>query len=236
MVVIDALTFLGDTIYWRQTAEDLIKRMDKNGIDMAVATPPPPGPDYTEANNKVYEAVKRFPDRIIGFFRVNPHYREKALKEAEAAVKDWGFKGFKLDPTNEAYGVTSRVVEDVMELARELKIPVYFHTGDSIFCPPEGVGQVARLYPKVTIMMHSSGTAIRVAMSQQNIVLATGPLGGPRFLDRVSERFDPRRVVFSTRVPIGFPELELKIVELSTLSGENKHLIMGENIKRILRL
>lgn len=234
MGIIDALTFLGETIYWKQSAEDLIKRMDKNGIDMAVATPPPPGPDYTEANRRVYEAVKRYPDRIIGFFRVNPHYGEKVLKEAEVAVKDWGFKGFKLDPTNEAYGVTSRVVEDVMELARELKVPVYFHTGDSIFCPPEGVGEVARLYPKVTVMMHSSG--IRAAIAQQNIVLATGPLGGPRLLDTISERFDPRRVVFSTRVPIGFPELELRIVELSTLSGENKCLIMGENIKRILRL
>ena len=45
MIVIDALTFLSETLYWKQSAEGLVKRMDKNGIDAAVATPPPPGPD-----------------------------------------------------------------------------------------------------------------------------------------------------------------------------------------------
>jgi len=234
MEVIDALTFLGETHYWKQSAEDLIERMDKNDVDMAVATPPPPGPDYTEANKRVHEAVKRHPDRIIGFFRVNPHYKEKALKDAELAIKDWGFKGFKLDPTNEGFGLYPRAVEGVMELARALKVPVYFHTGDSMFCPPERVGEIAKLYPKVTVMMHASRATAMIAMSQQNIVLATGPMGGPRLLDTAQESFDINRLVFSTRAPIGFPELELKIMELSTLSVDNKRLVMGENIKRIL--
>ncbi|MCW4050139.1 MAG: amidohydrolase family protein [Candidatus Bathyarchaeota archaeon] len=236
MEVIDALTFLGETIYWKQPAEELIKRMDKNKIDMAIATPPPPGPDYSEANRRVYEAVKKYPDRIIGFFRVNPHYKEKALAEAETAVKDWGFKGFKMDPTNEAFGLTPRTAEDVMELARKLKVPVYFHTGDSIFCPPVRVEQIARLYPKVTVMMHASTETAVMAMRQMNIVLATGPLGRPMPLDAASERFDTKRLVFSTRAPIGFPELELRIVELSTLDEDTKHRIMSENIKRILKI
>jgi len=236
VAVVDALAFLGETLYWKQSAEDLVKRMDKNGIDAAVVTPPPPEPDYTEANRRVHEAVERHPNRIIGFFRVNPHYGEKALEEAEAAVKDWGFKGFKLDPTNEAFGLYPRAVEGVMELARALKVPVYFHTGDSIFCPPEAVGQIAKLYPKVTVMMHGSGPAAMMAQSHENIVLATGPLGGPRFLETALERLDPRRIVFTTRSPIGFPELELRILELSTISEQHRRLIMGENIKRILGL
>ncbi len=236
VTVIDALAFLGETLYWKQSAEDLVKRMNKNGIDAAVATPPPPGPDYTEANRRVQEAVERHPDRIIGFFRVNPHYGEKAQEEMEAAVKDWGFKGFKLDPTNEAFGLYPRAVESVMELARALKVPVYFHTGDSIFCPPEAVGQIAKLYPKVTVMMHGSGSAAMMTQYHENIVLATGPLGGTRFLETALERLDPKRVVFTTRSPIGFPELELRIMELSTISEEHRRLIMGENIKRILEL
>jgi predicted TIM-barrel fold metal-dependent hydrolase len=234
--IIDSLTFLGETLYWNQSAEKLIKRMDKNKIDLAIATSPPPGPDYTEANRRVYEAVKKNPDRIIGFFRVNPHYKEKALADAETAVKEWGFKGFKMDPTNEAFSLTPSSAEGVLELARKLKVPVYFHTGDSIFCPPERVEHIAQLYPKVTLMMHASAQTAAMAMRQTNIVLATGPLGTPMLLDVASKRFDTKRLVFSTRAPIGFPELELRIVGLSTLDKDIKAQIMSENIKRILHL
>ena len=55
-------------------------------------------------------------------------------------------------------------------------------------------------------------------------------------LNAASERLDTRRLVFSTRAPIGFPELELKIMELSTLDEDIKHQIMSENIKRILKI
>jgi predicted TIM-barrel fold metal-dependent hydrolase len=88
----------------------------------------------------------------------------------------------------------------------------------------------------VTVMMHGSGPAAMIAQSHENIVLATGPLGGPRFLETALERLDPRGIVFTTRSPIGFPELELRILELSTISEQHRRLIMGENIKRILGL
>jgi predicted TIM-barrel fold metal-dependent hydrolase len=236
MEVIDALSFIGDTLYWKQSAEELIERMDKNNIQKSIATPPPPGPDYSKSNEVVYQAVQEFPERIIGFYRINPHYRDKALTEAEDAVQDWGFKGFKMDPTNEAFSLTPKAVEGAMELARKLEVPVYFHTGDSIFCPPSRVEQIAKLYPKVTVIMHFSAETAEIAFRQNNIVLATGPLGTPMLLNAVSDRFDVNRLVFTTRVPIGFPELELRIVELSSLGDNIVNKIMGENIKRLLKI
>ena len=236
MEIIDALTFIGNTVYWRFSAEDLVKRMDANGISRAVTTPAPPGPNYSEPNLAVRDAVNKHPDRLIGFYRVNPHYGDPVLREAETAVLSWGFKGFMLDPTNDAYGIGMRIVEGTMELARRLKVPVYYHTGDSIFCPPESVGEIARLYPRVPVMMHISPAAVREARHYDNTVLTTGPIGGPGTLDRAPDTVDMKRFVFSSLVPIGHPELELRCFQHCVLPERDKQRVLSDNVNALLRL
>lgn len=249
MVVIDGHAYVGESVYLKKkfTAEDLIKRMDANGIDAAVVTAPPPGPDYQEANKRVYEATKKYPDRLLGFYKVNPWYGEAELERAETAIKDWGFKGFKLDPKNESYGVGSPVVRPVMDLASKLGVPVFFHTGDSAFCPPEAIAFLAASFPKVTVMMSHTGLGVRLAThprlaeDMKNIVFGTYPLRGGHngvsgFLRGLPRTLDPKRVVFTTEVPFGYPELELKTIELTKVEEGIKKLVMGENIKNILKL
>lgn len=249
MVVIDAHAYVGESVYLKKkfSAEGLIKRMDTNGIDIAVVTAPPPGPDYQEANKRVYEATEKYPDRLRGFYKVNPWYREAELERAETAIKDWSFKGFKLDPKNESYGVSSPLVKPVMELAGKLGVPVFFHTGDSAFCPPEAVAFLAASFPKVTVMMSHAGSGVRLATHPRlaedlkNIFFGTYPLRGghegvDRFLRGLPKTMDPKRVVFTTEVPFGYPELELKTIELTNIEEDIKKLVMGENIKKILKL
>jgi predicted TIM-barrel fold metal-dependent hydrolase len=249
MVVIDAHAYVGESVYLKKkfTAEDLTKRMDANGIDMAVVTAPPPGPDYQEANRRVYEATKKYPDRLLGFYKVNPWYGEAELERAETAIKEWGFKGFKLDPKNESYMVSSRIVRPVMELAGKLGVPVFFHTGDSSFCPPEAVAFLASSFQKVTVMMSHAGLGFRLATHPRlaedlkSIVFGTYRLEGGHngvswFLRELPRTLDPKRVVFTTEVPFGYPELELKTIELTKVDEEIKKLIMCENIKNILKL
>jgi len=265
LVVIDALAYVGESVYLKRkfTADDLIKRMDSNNIDMAVVTAPPPGPDYQEANKLVYEATKKYSDRLVGFYKMNPQYGKAELKRAEIAVRDWGFKGFKLDPKDEGYNVGASVVNPVMDLAGKLEVPVFFQAGESQFCPPESVAFMAASFPKVTVMMKHTDIAVRLARhphlaeEMKNLVFGTYPLRGghkgvdwflrglpktldPRrvvlFLRGLPKALDPRRVVFTTETPFGYPELELKTIELTKVDKEILSLIMGENIKRILKL
>lgn len=250
MVVIDALTYVGESVYLKRrfTAEDLIEMMDTNGIDMAVVTAPPPGPDYQRANEGVYEAVRKYPDRLVGFYKINPWFKEAELERAERAVREWGFRGFKLDPKDDSFHVGTSIVKPVMELAEMLEVPIFFQTGDSSFCPPEAIAFMAPSFPKVTIIMSHTDLGVRLAtyprLSEdlKNIYFGTYPLrGGHKGIDRflrliTSRTIDPKRVVFTTEMPFGHPKFELKVIELSNLDEEAKKLIMGENIKRILRL
>jgi predicted TIM-barrel fold metal-dependent hydrolase len=255
-MVIDAHAYLGESIYWKRKifeAKDLLDRMDANGIDMAVVTAPPPGPYYDEANRKVYEAVKEHPDRLIGMYRLNPWFREKELEKAKKSVIEWGFKAFKLDPQNDSYDVLSGMLDPVMELAEELEIPVYIRTTDSQFCPPESVVLRAISKPNVTVITRQTGVGRLLATrlwkkgitpmadKLENLVFGTHPLVGAhrgvnRFLKGLADVMDPRRVVFTTEVPFGYPELELKTIELTKIDENLRALIMEENIKRILRI
>jgi len=248
-MIIDAHAYVGESIYWRRKfeAEDLIKRMDKNGISMAVVTAPPPGPDYQAANKKVYEAVKKYPDRLIGIYRANPWFKEKELERVKIAIKDWGFKGIKLDPQNDAYSAISPLVKPFIELAEKLDVPVYVRTANSQFCPPEAVVFLASTFPNVTVITKHTPLGISLASKSpmaeklKNLIFGTHPLRGAhqgidRFLKGLPVLFDPKRVVFTTEVPFGYPELELKTIELTGLDEEIKRLILSENIKRVLKL
>ena len=70
--------------------------MDACQIKLAVVAPllDFPGPD-PQVHQILREAVRRFPNRLIPFARLDPRYGEEALRELAFAVDRLGFKGVK---------------------------------------------------------------------------------------------------------------------------------------------
>lgn len=84
-------------------------------------------------------------------------------------------------------------------------------------------------------------TNSRLAEDLKNLILGTYPMRGGHngvdgFIKGLPKTMDPKRVVFTTETPFGYPELELKTIELTKVDKTILNLIMGENIKRILKL
>jgi uncharacterized protein len=80
--------------------------------------------DFRDNNDLVYAAMKKYPDRYIGFFTLNPRYKKESLEEMKRCV-DLGMAGFK--------GYTQVKVNDplfypIIEKLIDLKMPVYLHT------------------------------------------------------------------------------------------------------------
>ena len=78
--------------------ETLIRDMDEAGVDKTIALPSsssmasgeePPKISLWRVNEYVAEAQNRYPDRIIGFARVDTP-RKDAVDVLVKAVKDWG--------------------------------------------------------------------------------------------------------------------------------------------------
>ena len=133
---------MGDVLKYRKIdahqhpSDDLVKQIeiaDRLGIEKMQISKPvtnfsgkePEGPEEVRKNNDiVIDAVKKYPDRFIGFFTLNPLYKKESMEEIKRCV-DQGLIGFK--------GYTQAKINDpvfypVIEKLIELKMIVYMHT------------------------------------------------------------------------------------------------------------
>lgn len=233
--MIDGHAFLGKSIYMEQSSGDLISKMDRLGLEATVVIAPPPGPFYEDANNLIRERAMEFPDRLIPIFRVNPHL-EGESERVRIALTDQGFRGIQLDPKNDGYGVGDKIMNPIIQIAKERGVPVYIHSGDSIFCPIKAVADYASRFEKVNFITNFSQRAYKVAMNENNLYLMTRPFPTLMFKrgNTISLYID--KLIFTSDAPIGSLELELKRVELSGLEQEAKDKIFGGNLKRLIEI
>jgi predicted TIM-barrel fold metal-dependent hydrolase len=118
---------------WEEADRKLIEAADKLGIDQlccSTLTPKRPAEPagFREANEFTYQAMERFPGRVLGYCYVNPGWRDAALDEVRRCVEERGFMGIKL--YNE-YQANEPVAYPVAELAVELRVPILYHAGHS---------------------------------------------------------------------------------------------------------
>jgi len=234
MMIIDGHVFLGKTIYMEQNPEKLIANMNRLGVDISVVVAPPPGPFYGEANAYVLEAIKKHPDRLAALFRANSHLEGEEERFRDALGK--GFSGLQLDPTNDGYGVSSDIMDPVVKVAEEEGVPVYIHSGDSIFCPPEAVVDYVSKFEGVNFVTNTSRRAFTATRGCDNIYLMSYPFPTLAFQRGWADNFDMSKAVFTSEAPIGILDIEMKRVELAGLDKERKEKILGGNLEKILEI
>jgi uncharacterized protein len=84
----------------------------------------PEGPDQVRKNNdRVLNAMKKYPDRFVGFFTLNPRYQKESLEELKRCI-DLGMAGYK--------GYTQVKVNDplyypIIEKLTDHKMIVFMH-------------------------------------------------------------------------------------------------------------
>jgi predicted TIM-barrel fold metal-dependent hydrolase len=228
------------------SVEDLMSVMDGNGIDAVVTCAPYSsiGEDFTydEANGFIAESMKAAPGRIIGFIRVNPHLQEHALKSIREGVTRHGFRGVKYHPRNEAFPINSEELSyPLAELAAKLRVPILIHTGEPDtygYAQPTLVGDLADSFPDLTLIIGHMGKrlyedAILVATWFENVLLETS-FRSPRDIARAVRKVGADRVIYGSDMPFGIPEIEMLKVRVCDISEEEKEMVLGDNVARIL--
>ncbi len=234
------------------TCGELVRRMDRAGVDRALTwLRPPYMREIAESNAYVYEATQQHPDRILGFGWADPHLGvERAKDDVKRCIYDYGFYGVKLNGAQNSYYIDDPVLSLplVKEIARTGKL-LAFHVGTDAYetTHPFRVAKVARMFPELQILMaHMGGVAhhdlssaaIEMAQECPNLTLI-GSAVRARAILKAIQTLGAGRVCFGSDTP--FELMHVEVAKYHALlegevTPEAKQQVMGGNIARLLGL
>ena len=240
-MIVDAHCYIGEGFYKKLTATELIALMDDNDVERAFVSPVE---EYItvcnrEGNDYILKAVKEFPDRLIGFATVNPWYRDGAVEELRRALGE-GLKALKLNSALQGFPINDELVYPVIEVAREVDIPVYVHTATPVFALPLQLADLASEFPQVNFIMGHMGATdfwidvMPAAEMCPNIYLETS-LRSPGVLTIAIERVGAGRLVYGSDVPESCMKLELGKINRLALAPDEKERVLGGTALELLQ-
>jgi len=150
----------------RQTAEQLLREMDRCGVDRSVVIPFPVVDDYTAAHEEIGAAVAAHPDRLTGAACLNPFIPEQTFRDEVRRCREvHGFRALKFQPQYQGLNTLSERSNFLFETALENRMALIAHTGSG---NPHALPSVfmfaARRYPDLKIVLaHCGGGGLLLA-------------------------------------------------------------------------
>jgi predicted TIM-barrel fold metal-dependent hydrolase len=203
----------------------------------------PPPEKMRQENDEVLRALRHFPERAFGFVYLNPKHTQASLDELNRCVRDGPMVGVKLWV---AQHCNAPELDPLVNHAAELKAVVFQHTWLKITgnLPGEStameLAQLAARHPDATLICgHSGGDwelGIRAIRAHRNVYADLGggdPTAG--FTEMAVRELGADRVLYGSDAGGRSFASQLGKVYGADLSPSARRLILGENLKRILR-
>jgi len=248
-MIIDVHVFAGTSINgYEQQPEELIRRMNDAGIDRSVISPVQPRTYHLETENtRIGDWIKRYPDRLTGFCRVDPRLGQEALKELKRSVLELGLKGLFLHPWEEGYRIHDDASVEVVRTAGDLGVPVLVAAGYPWVSHALQVGELAGKCPETSIVMTNGGQinisglaqsdAFLALSSNANLYIETSGLYRQDFIEDVIRELGPERVLFGSGSPRMNQKFELKRAQSATArSALIQEKVLGQNAMSLLNI
>ena len=241
MEIIDAHVHLGAGRYRQLNAEGLLRRMDDAQVAFAIACPMDQylAVDNREGNEIIQRAVQAHPDRLAGMASANPWYGDRAVEEIRRALSE-GLTGLKLHSITQGFRLNDRIVDPLLEVAREFDVPVYAHTGTAGAAEPFQLVELARRFPEINFLMGHGGASdyyndtVRALEFAPNFWLETSRNGPANFRYwQLSGATD--RLVFGSDAPEYIPALEIETLREVFVDEAGRRAILGDAVRQVYK-
>lgn len=188
--------------------------------------------DETFGNDRVMEAVRRYPDRFVGFTMLNPHRGpEQMLAELERGQAG-GLRGVKLIPTYQGYPIEGPNIDIACQWAHDHQQCILNHHWGS----PAQMERLVSTYTDACFFTGHTTTAYAEIMKRyDNLYVCSCPLLQPRKCEQVVAAIGADRFMFGSDLedlPIAWG---LGPILFADIPAADKRLILGDNLRRVLQ-
>jgi len=202
-------------------------------------------------NKEVYEIIKQFPERLIGFGSVDADDRHKALDDVDRCINEYGFKAIIIEPGTQKTPMYAddRRLYPIYSRCAALGVPLFILAGgnagpDISYSDPVHIEHVAIDMPELKIaVLHGAWPWIthilHIAFRRPNIYISPDmyiSFPGSDRLVQAANTYLSDRLVYGTSYPfapvIGYFE------KYKTLGIKEDYLnkVLYENAGRLLNL
>jgi predicted TIM-barrel fold metal-dependent hydrolase len=219
-------------------ADHLVRAMDQSGVKTAlVSSLSPSGFRMRACNDLMHEAMRRYPDRLLGYVYVWPGDPEAVRSEVERRLAQ-GFTGIKMLVLM-GYDYVYPGYAPAFEIANERRLPVLLHTygGQAGL---DDVPVLAQRYPQVNFVLAHAGAQqvehhIRIARQVERAYLELCTSTATyRAVETLFENVPVERIVWgSDDLPLNMSHQLGKVLG-AQIPEEAKLQIMSGNARRIL--
>ena len=236
------------------TADELVADMDRGGVDQAVTF----GFAWADAdlcrasNDYVAEAIRRYPNRLIGFAVVNPRSGAAAIREVERCIA-LGFRGVgELLPDGQGYTLDEEgVMDPLLHWLTAQGLPLLAHTNEPVGhhyhgkgCnTPEVVYRLAKRHPRARLVCAHWGGGlpfyelmpeVRRTLSNVYYDTAASPFLYDSSIFALAARIVGQKVLFATDYPLLGYQRSVSHVRAAGLVEGDLARILGGNAQRLL--
>ncbi len=244
--VIDTHAHFGpyQAIYFpRHRPARVLDTMDRCGVRWMLTSGHMALVDTERGNAEIAALVAEYPDRIRGWWVLNPNYPERMRAELDGFEAVEGFVGFKLHPNMHGAPLTDDAYAPAFEYADARGLPILSHTwaGAGMSSYRE-VATVAAKYPKVRFLMGHAGygdweESAKVARDHEHVYLElTAAYSVRGSLEIMCEFAGSRKITFGTDHPWFDPHYGIGCILSAYMTDEDRRNILYRNAQRLFGL